>query len=334
MKQKVLLILFLGVLIKSYSQYNNKNLKAHFDEKAFELTIPKTWKSIVSTYPYYFVKEFMYKDSIYNGYLKISQYKIENLKKGKLTTIVNKRLKELKKARYKKFQYSIENKDVNNHIKLNTSWRSWKDKRQILKHSSEFLKYGNELYVFKYSDSTNSPQIFNKDVNKIISSFKKKRFITNKPYLRKFMKLNFQLMFISNWDVTKIKNSTWYNSIVFFKKGKNTGAASYIESPIFSIEANYFQLKKEATLKELESLILKQDKSLRNSLTLKSRVAKDFIEIDGVWKDYQKIRRRKTIRYFKHNKSIIKAIYNVKVKEYEDYIKEKNLFFGSIKFNN
>jgi hypothetical protein len=318
----------------SYSQFNNKNLKTYYDDESFELILPNHWKLIASTYPYFFIKEYTYKDSTYNGYLKISQYKIENPKKGKLTAIVNKRLKELKKAHYKKFIYSVENKNVNNHIKLHTSWRSWKDKKQTLNHTTEYLKFENELYVFKYSDSTNSPHSFNKDVDKIISSFKKNRPITNKPYFRKFMRHDFQVMFMSNWDVTKIKNSTWYNSIAFYRKGKYSGAVSYIDSPIFSIESKYFKLKKDITLKQLEYIILNQDKALRNNVSLKSRVTKSFIEVNGVWKDYRKNRKRKTIRYFKHNNFVIKAIFNAKVKVFDDYLKEKNLFFGSIKFNN
>jgi len=334
MKQKILLLLFLGASINFYSQYNNRNLKVHFDDKAFEVVLPNTWKTIASTYPYYYVKEFTYKDSVYNGYLKISQYKIKNLKKSKLTDIVNKRLKELKRVGYKKFTYFVEKKDINNHLKLNTTWRSWKDKKKILKHTSEFLKRGNELYIFKYSDSIKSPLTFNKDINKIISSFKKKRDITSKPYLRTFMRQNFQVKFMSDWDITKMKNSTWYNSIVFYKKGKYSGAVSYVDSPIFSVEANYFKLKENVSLEQLEMLILTQDKALRNNFTLRSRVTKDFIEMNGVWKDYRNNRKRKTIRYFKHNKAVIKVTYNTNAEVFEDYLKEKNLFFGSLKFYN
>ena len=332
MKKKVLLLLFLAVVNLLSSQHNNKNLIQVFDADAFEINLPSTWKEINSSYPYFWVKEFRYKDSTLNSYFNIGQYKIIKPKKNSIEKIVNTRVKELKKVPYRKFNYSIEKKNVN-HLVLKTSWQNWKNKKLLEKHTTEFLKDENDLYVFRYSDSTSFSPEFISDIKNTISSFKILNSFKKDPYLRKYIKPKFQVDFLSDWDVTKIKSSNWLTSIVFYKKGKYAGAVSYIDSPIFSIESDYFILKDDLSLHQLELIILKMDKSLRNNIELKSRITTNFIEMVGVWKDYKRNKRKKTIRYFKHNNSVIKVTYNVKIDEYNDFLKEKKLFFGSLKFN-
>ena len=331
MKKKVFLLLFLAVTNLLNSQHNNENLKEVFDSEAFEIIVPETWKEISSTYPNYWVKEFRYKDSTLNSYFNIGQYKIKKPKKFKLINVVKTRVRNLKKARYKKFTSSVEKK-YENHFVLNTSWQNWKDKKLTEKHTTEFLKNENELYVFRYSDSTFSTSNFKNDISKITSSFKRKTNFKKDPYIRVFNKPKFQVKFLSNWDVTKVKSNNWLNSIVFFKKAKYGGAVSYIESPVFTIQSDYFVLTQDVSLKQLEMIILKMDKSLGNNIQLKSRITEKFIEITGIWKDYKRNKRKKTIRYFKHKNSVIKVIYDARLKEYNNFLKEKKLFFGSIKF--
>lgn len=332
MKKKVFLLLFLAVTSLVYSQHNNNNLHETFDSEAFEIRVPDTWKVINPSYPYFWVKEFRYKDSTLNSYFNVGQYKIVKLKKKNLKKIVNTRVKELKRVPYKKFNYSIEKKNPN-HLILKTSWQNWRDKKSLVKHTTEFLIVRKELYVFKYSDSTKTSLNFKTDVSKMISSFKKKKDFKKDPYIRIFSKPKFQVKFLSNWDVTKIKGKNWLNSLIFYKKAKYGGAVSYIESPVFTIESDYYIIKEDLSLIQLELIILKMDKSLRGNENLKSRITEKFIEITGVWKDYKRNKRKKTIRYFKHNNSIFKVVYDANLREYDDYLKEKKLFFGSLKFN-
>lgn len=333
MKKKVFLLLFLVTSNLINSQHNNKNLHEIFDSEAFEISIPDSWKKINQSYPNYWVKEFRYKDSTFNSYFNIGQYKVVKPKKNTLKKIVKHRVKELKKVPYRKFSYRMNEKSTH-HIVLKTSWQNWKNKKLLEKHTTEFVKEGEELYVFRYSDSTKTSVNYNKDVKKVISSFKKIREFKKDPYIRVYSKPKFQVKFLSNWDVTKVKSRSWINSIVFFKKAKYGGAVSYIESPVFTIEADYFILKQELSLNQLELIILKMDKSLRGNEKLKSRITEKYIEFNGVWKDYKRNKRKKTIRYFKHNNSIIKVTYNARVEDYDDFLKEKKLFFGSLKFKN
>ena len=332
MKKKVFLLLFLAASNLVNSQQNNKNLVKSFDTSAFEINIPNTWKKVNPTYPYYWLNEYRYKDSTFNSYFNIGQYKIVNSKKNKLNKIVKHRVKELRKAPYRKFNYTIKEKS-NNHIVLKTSWQNWKNRKLLDKHTTEFLKEGEELYVFRYSDSTKTSSKFNKEINNVISSFKMVSKFKDGPFIRIYNKPKFQVKFLSNWDVTKVKSSNWLNSIVFLKKSKYGGAVQYIESPVFTIESDYFILKQDVSLKQLELIILKMDKSLGNNEKLKSRIKEKFIEFNGVWKDYKRNKRKKTIRYFKHNNSVIKVTYNARVEDYNDFLKEKKLFFGSLKFN-
>ena len=333
MKKNIFVLLFLVTSNILKAQHSNKHLKVVFDKNAFEITIPNTWKEVPTTYPYYWVKELRYKDSVFNGYLNIGQYKILKNKRNILESVVEKRVKKLNRVGYQKFNYKIEKNNTKNHLILKTTRRNWQNKKSILKHTTEFIKNGNELYVFKYSDSTKSSSKFKEEIKKITKSFKSLKKINPNPSIKKFVKPTFQVSFMSDWDITKIKHSSWLKSLVFYKKGRYSGGVSYIESPIFSIESDYFTLKEEMSLKQLEFIILKNDKTLRDNISLKSRVTKKFIEVSGVWKDYRKNKKRKTIRYFKHNKSIIKVTYNVKIDQYNDFVKEKNLFFGSLKFN-
>ena len=332
MKKRVLLLLFSAFSSLLSSQHNNTNLIEVFDADAFEISLPTNWKEVNPSYPYFWVKEFRYKDSTLNSYFNVGQYKIVKLKRKGLEKVVKNRIKELKRLPYRKFNYSIDKKNTN-HFTLKTSWQNWKNKKLLEKHTTEFLKKGNELYVFRYSDSTITSPSFKKEVSQMISSFKRKKNFRKDPYIRIFSKPKFQVKFLSNWDVTKVKSRNWLNSIVFYKKPKYGGAVSYIESPVFTIESDYYLIKEDLSLKQLELIILKMDKSLRGGENLKSRITEKFIEITGVWKDYKRNKRKKIVRYFKHNNSIFKVVYDANLREFDAYLKEKKLFFGSLKFN-
>lgn len=175
MKQKVLLLLFWGVVNIVNSQHNNKSLKVTFDSEAFEIKAPYSWKEIESTYPYYWVKEYRHKDTAFNSYFRVAQYIISDTQKNTLDRIVKKRIKNLKKIRYRKFNYSITKINDRNHLVLKTSWRNWRNRKSILKHTTEFVKQGNELYVFNYSDSTFSSKLFKDNIKRIMFSFSIKR---------------------------------------------------------------------------------------------------------------------------------------------------------------
>ena len=101
---------------------------------------------------------------------------------------------------------------------------------------------------------------------------------------------------------------------------------------MFSIEPDYFLLKKDLSLIEIESILIKKDKLLKNNRVLKSRVTNNFIELTGVWGYSIKNKRKRIIRYYKKGKSIFKAVYDNHVNYFEKYEKERKLFFGSIKF--
>jgi len=85
------------------------------------------------------------------------------------------RVLNLKKARRKKFNYTINEVNKGNHFILNTSWKSWENRKSLLKHTAEFIKKGNDLYVIKYSDSTKTTVAFKDDIKNMVSSFRTNR---------------------------------------------------------------------------------------------------------------------------------------------------------------
>jgi hypothetical protein len=328
MKKKVFLLLFLAVTSVLNSQQNNKRLYEIFDSNAFEISIPDTWAAQEVFYPFSWVKQLALKDTLSKGYFKIGQYVIiNNSSKFSLKDdVINVRVKNLKKARYRKFTSTVLKKksSFDEHYVLNTSWRNWRDKKSILKHTTEYLQKDNIVYVFRYSDSTYSAPSFNKDVQSIISSFKEKRKPKVDLNIFTITKPTFQVKFIKGWEITNVKGYGFLNSIVFYKKGKR-------DAPSFQVESDFFKLKKEMSLKELEAVIIEKDEFLKNFQTLKSRVTNNFIELTGVW-NYNGDKRKKTIRYYKKGKAIFKAVYGNSVAFFDKYNKEKKLFFGSLKF--
>lgn len=325
MKGKISLLLFLGMISLVNSQHNNKDLKKVFDVDAFEIRIPNSWKEISPSYPFYWVKEYRYKDTTLNSYFNVAQFRIDNIKENNLESIVKKRVKALKKAWYKKFSYSIKKGALENHFVLHTSCRNWKDKKRTLKHTTEFLRRKDELYVFRYSDSTNSLPSFKKDIDQILNSFKIFREVDTVQKIRTYVWPKFQVKFVTKWEISFVKGRNAYQSALFYKRNKE-----YIA--MFSIEPDYFLLKKDVSLIEIESIIIKKDKSLRNHRELKSRVTNNFIELTGVWVYSTNNKRKRIIRYYKKGKSIFKVVYNNHVNYFDTYEKERKLFFGSIKF--
>lgn len=174
MKKKVFLLLFLAVTSLISSQDNNNKLHEVFDSEAFEISIPDSWREVEPYYPFKRVKQFVLKDTLSKGYFTIGQFEIKKPNNFKLNSVVNTRLDNLKKARYKKFNSTIE-ENGENHFVLNASWRSWDNKKVTLKHTTEYLQKENIIYVFRYSDSTFSNSNFKSDVKKMVSSFKVNR---------------------------------------------------------------------------------------------------------------------------------------------------------------
>jgi len=177
MKKKVFLLLFLAGSSLLSSQHNNKRLHEIFDSNAFEISIPNTWVAQEVFYPFRWVKQLALKDTLSKGYFTVGQFEIKYPKRFKLKNIVKTRLSNLYEGRYRKFTHTINKKEssFDDHYVLNTSWRNWRDKKSILKHTTEYLQKDNIVYVFRYSDSTYSSPSFKNDVEKMIASFKVKR---------------------------------------------------------------------------------------------------------------------------------------------------------------
>ena len=137
---------------------------------------------------------------------------------------------------------------------------------------------------------------------------------------------SFEVKYMNNWFIGKVKGKDTISAVVISKWNRSF-------SPSLIVESDYFNLKKDVSLKELVRIIIENDKHLRNDIELKFRVSKNYIEAIGIWK-YGKSTRKKKIRYYKHNNSILKAVYSSSVKHFNENEKEKKLFFGSLKFKN
>jgi len=328
MKKRVLLLLFIAVTNLLSAQYHNKKLHKIFDSGAFEISIPNEWKEITPTYPYYWVKEFKLKDSSFNSYFKIAQYRIKDSKNNSLEDIVRNKVERYKKSKHREFSFAIEKKNINSHLVLKTtSWRKWYKKRSKIKHTTEFLKKGDDLYVFWYVDSTKTSVKFENQINRVISSLKRIKSFNKGPYIRIYKRSGFQVSFMSDWKAGKIKGKSIINSILFNDVQHN-------DTPAFSVESEYFVLKNDMSLKELESLIIYKDEWLKNYIELKSRVTEEFIEFTGIWKSNIPGGRKKIIRYFKNKTKIVKVTYSNNTRYFNKYTKERKLFFGSFKLNN
>ena len=250
MKKKVFLLLFLVTSNFLNSQDNNKKLHEIFDTQAFEISIPDSWKEVEPYYPFNWVKQYVLKDSLSKGYFRIGQFVIKKPKGYKLKNVVNTRLGNLKKARYKKFNSSIEKKN-DEHFVLNTSWRSWHDKNFTLKHTTEYFQKENILYVLRYSDSTFSNSSFTSDVKKMVSSFKVNRKAKN--LLVKNAIQNNQLKnYLKEYKLTIPKN--WYGFI------DETGALQFAPYELYHKEytrnRNVFFVKDYSDNKNYENTLV------------------------------------------------------------------------------
>ena len=207
MKKILFLFLLLGLSNALTSQQYDYNLNEIFDSGAFAINVPDTWKEIEPAYPFRHVKKYVLKDSLYNGYFTIGQFEIKEVNNFNLKDIVKRRVRKIKKNQ-RKFTSDFKRKesDYEKHYVLETSWRNRFDKKKTSKHITEYLKKGNLLYIFRYSDSTNSSPEFIKEAQNVISSLKLKRKakdlftkkVISKKQLNNYLK-DYTLKIPKNW---------------------------------------------------------------------------------------------------------------------------------------
>lgn len=346
MKKKVFLLLFLVTSNLINSQHNNKNLHEIFDSEAFEISIPDSWKEVEPYYPFNWVKQYVLKDSLSKGYFRIGQFEIKESKGYKLKNVVNTRLSNLKKSQYKKFKFSIEKKN-DNHFVLNNSWTSRRDKKVILKHTTEYFQKENILYVLRYTDSTFSNSSFKSDVRKMVSSFKVNRKAKN--LLVKNAIPNNQLKdYFKEYKLTIPKN--WYGFI------DETGALQF---------APYELYHKEYTRNRNVFFVNDYSEDTTYGNTLSDFAKKRYEKINSFYRKLKTKRRKEThkkygnyvliqysnrVRILQNNQlssttaTVIEAIIVHKKKKYiltyyfensyfNDYVKQVNEMINSFEIN-